>query len=153
LMLHRDLKSSNILMGRNFQCKLADFGLTIVKSDSNTKTNTNQLAGTLPWMAPEIFSFRPKFSTKSDIYAFGIILWEVGTRLYPYEGANPEVIEVLVRKGEREVFEETNDGRPGGFSELAQRCWHQEPSKRPTIEEILAELGNIRGNFEKVQPT
>jgi len=137
-VVHRDLKSANILLDENFRCKISDFGLAVVKQDSATKTGS--LAGTLGWIAPELFALRPKFTTKSDIYAFAVILWEVMTRLIPYEGAHPAVVQASVLRGQREEF--TAEG-PEGYQELVQQCWHQDPSLRPEVEEILAALENL----------
>jgi len=138
-IFHRDLKSANILLDQDKHCKLSDFGLAIVKNDALTKTGVNS-TGTLPWMAPEIFSLRPKFSTNSDVYAFGIIMWEIATQRVPYQRARPEVISSLVMQGEREDFPE---GCPAGYVDLMQKCWDGDHDKRPSLEEILQAIDAI----------
>jgi len=143
-ILHCDLKSGNILLDEHRHCKLADFGFAIVKEDSISKSVLSSQGGTLAWMAPELFSLRPKFSTKSDIYAFGVIMWEVATRKFPYQGALGEVIRYCVLHGERE---DVPDGCPNGYTDLMQKCWDQEPANRPTIDEILDQIVQIKQNF------
>jgi len=88
-------------------------------------------------MAPELLSFRPNYSTKSDIYAFGIVMWEIATRKLPYEDAAPAVIHCLVAEGEREQIP---TGCPDGYTELMQKCWAQNPQERPSIDGVLQEV-------------
>lgn len=74
-------------------------------------------------------------------YALGIILWQIAARQRPYEGADPSVIEGCVCNGERE---ELVDGCPEGYMDLVQQCWTHDPSKRPSIEQVLKILSAIK---------
>lgn len=96
--------------------------------------------GTLAWMAPELFSTRPKFSVKSDIYSFGMIMWEVASRDTPYRGARSHVIGFCVQDGEREQIPEDC---PKGFAELVEKCWHKDATERPFADDVLSELSRI----------
>ncbi|KAF9975721.1 hypothetical protein BGZ73_000523 [Actinomortierella ambigua] len=73
-VIHRDLKSMNVLLTHRMEVKLCDFGLATLKVCSVSSTTT--LKGTIRWMAPELFALRPKYSTKSDMYALGMELPE-----------------------------------------------------------------------------
>src|SRR5204863_3129362 len=94
------IKSHNILVTKNMEVKLADFGLAKIKKsakENKTEFSTKlKLEGTIPWMAPELFHKEPVFSRKSDIYAYGMILWEIASRNIPYKDYLYEVIGILV---------------------------------------------------------
>jgi len=97
--------------------------------------------GTPMWMAPEIIMGR-KYSSSADVYAFGIILWEVLTRLEPYEDKEPMQIVVEV------VNENLRPNLPGTFADsplvpLMKDCWHENPEHRPSFEKILERLVEI----------
>jgi hypothetical protein len=73
-----------------------------------------------------------------------MIMWEVATRLTPYEGADPNVIAVLVQRGEREKF---TTACPEGYIDLAKQCWAPWPYWRPEIDQILRRINIIQQNF------
>ena len=81
-MLHRDLKSLNILLDENLTPKIADFGWTRLLADKMTLK-----VGTFQWMAPEVIKTK-SYTEKADIYSFGIILWEIASREAPYKTLN-----------------------------------------------------------------
>jgi len=82
-ILHRDLKSSNVLIGDDWNVvKLCDFGLAGQKK----KHRKHKRVGTYQWMAPEVIRGEDKIDEKADVYSFGVIVWEVLTEKIPYEG-------------------------------------------------------------------
>ena len=85
-ILHRDLKSLNVLLDHALNCKLADFGWTRVKA----KVMTSKI-GTYQWMAPEVINGY-KYTEKADVFSFGIILWELATRKPPYYGIDGQLV-------------------------------------------------------------
>ena len=85
-VLHCDLKSSNILIDANWNIKLCDFGLSRVRSKLRSKEDGNRgLVGTPHWSAPEILRGK-RYDEKSDVYSYGMILWEMATQKIPYYG-------------------------------------------------------------------
>jgi hypothetical protein len=134
-ILHRDLKSSNILLDHQMRAKLSDFGLSRVKTESAAMTR--QSVGTLPWMAPELFESGVEYTPKADIYSYGIILWELSSRQKPFDKASEAQIIGAVTSGQRLDIPEDC---PHSMAKLMGRCWAQEPKQRPKIEEVVDEL-------------
>eukprot|EP01133_Synstelium_polycarpum_P011935 gene11935-13910_t len=81
-VIHRDIKSLNLLLDENMNVKICDFGLSRLKSKSTAMTKS---IGSPIWMAPELL-VGEDYTEKVDVYAFGIILWELGTGELPYSG-------------------------------------------------------------------
>ena len=148
-ILHRDLKSLNIFLTNDLKnssditdIKIGDFGLSILYEKKNFK-NLAERVGTCHWMAPEVINSQ-KYTTKADVYSFGIIIWEVCTREKPYDCLSKENIlfRVSVRK-ERPSLKRINNDTPKKLVELMQKCWEHDPNKRPSFKEIIQFIKNI----------
>eukprot|EP00980_Cylindrotheca_fusiformis_P005527 scaffold1172_cov115-Cylindrotheca_fusiformis.AAC.2 len=127
-ILHRDLKAKNILIDSRFRAKVADFGLS-------TK-NKSGLSGTPFWMAPEYLLRRTEYTTACDIYAFGMILFEIYSRQIPYEGENP-------RKVLRKICDPRINYRPNmpgtcpkRMADIMRKCWSNNVSFRPDAKDL-----------------
>ena len=92
-MLHRDLKSSNVLIAEDWKVKLCDFGLSGHKKKSKKKKKSR--IGTYQWMAPEVIR-NEELDFFSDVYSFGVVIWEILTELVPYEGLSETQIIGLI---------------------------------------------------------
>jgi hypothetical protein len=140
-ILHRDLKSLNVLLyeaGGLLRTKLADFGLSRMKTESNSlSTVSSKSVGTLAWMAPELLSLKPKYSVQSDMYGYGMVLWELAEREVPFAGAHPNVLhtEIAAGRAKEEFSQELIDSRPQYIS-LAESCWTV-AGKRPSAAEAV----------------
>lgn len=135
-VVHRDLKSKNILIGDDYCMKICDFGSSRVFDETVVMT----FAGTYPWMAPELIQGLPT-STLCDVYSFGIVLWEILTREIPFKGLQGfQVAWIVVENHERPIIPSSC---PHRLSNLIQQCWQGDPSFRPSFSEILERLDNI----------
>jgi serine/threonine protein kinase len=134
IILHRDLKSDNLLVTGDWTIKVADFGLSRFRSDKKTMTQV----GTPMWMAPEVI-LGEKYTERADVYSFGIILWEIMTRREPYEDKEAmQIVLEVVNKGLRPTI-------PTEFADcplvpLMRDCWKEEPNHRPVFSVILSRL-------------
>jgi GAF domain-containing protein len=137
VILHRDLKSDNLLVTEDWRIKVGDFGLTRFMSAKKAMTQV----GTPMWMAPEIIMGK-KYTEKADVYAFGIILWELLTRLEPYEDKEPmQIVVQVVNEGLRPMMTREFDHSP--LAPLIRDCWAANPDERPSFEIIAERLQSM----------
>ena len=139
-IVHRDLKSANILLNDKSRACLADFGLAKIKEEGS-KSKGYQI-GTVQWTAPEIFEEMPA-TTASDVYSYAVILWELATRRTPLEDATPASLPFKVMSNRKGEAEKIPTETPIAFSRLILRCWALEPTARPKMTEVHESLGVI----------
>jgi len=132
-LLHRDLKSSNLMLDDHFTVKVGDFGLTRLIATQTQGPMTGQ-CGTFQYMAPEVLANQP-YSEKADVYSFGIILWEMVTKQLPYYGIQPMQVAMAVLS--KQMRPPLPPNCPAPLAQLIQSCWHQDPNKRPSFPEIM----------------
>lgn len=145
-VLHRDLKSLNILLDQHFRAKLSDFGLSKIKSETRHTSAKGQAVGTPAWMAPETMKREPEYTKKSDIYSFAIVLWEIYSRKLPFaDAAQPHLIINWVLQGDREKIPVDC---PKKIALLITQCWMGNPKDRPDIQEIVDYLKSDRDEFK-----
>jgi serine/threonine protein kinase len=133
-IIHRDLKSLNLLVNKDFETKICDFGLSRV-IDHTTQMTGN--IGTVAWVAPEIFSDKKMYSEKADVYSFAVICWELLARKLPFEESESFSIPLLVLKGKRPPLPKEG---PKEYLKLIKKCWEQKPEKRPAFPAIVTAL-------------
>ncbi|KAI4303134.1 hypothetical protein MLD38_038803 [Melastoma candidum] len=141
-IVHRDLKSSNLLVDKNWNVKVADFGLSRLKHETYLTTKTGK--GTPQWMAPEVLRNEPS-DEKSDVYSYGVILWELTTEKIPWDNLNSmQVIGAVGFMDQR--LDIPSDVDPQ-WSSLIQSCWQSDPHNRPTFQEIMESLKDIQRRY------
>ncbi|ETK93261.1 TKL protein kinase [Phytophthora nicotianae CJ01A1] len=138
-VIHRDLKSKNILLDDAFRAKLSDFGISRERSVEDTMTAG---VGTIYWTAPEVLMGK-KYTEKADIFSFGIVMSELDTHAVPYSDKRDasgkklqgmKIVQMVIRRNLRPTF---SSDCPPLVKELADRCLDSDPDVRPSAMELL----------------
>ncbi|TVU49677.1 hypothetical protein EJB05_01003, partial [Eragrostis curvula] len=151
-LIHRDVKTMNILLSADFEAKIADFGLMKVFADEFRTHVTTQPAGTLGYLDPEYYN-TSQLSEKSDVYSFGVVLLEIITGQSPAVPVS-DTESIHIAQWVRQKLSEGDiasiaDARMGGeydvnsvwkVTELALRCKEEPSRKRPTMTDVVVQL-------------
>jgi serine/threonine-protein kinase len=148
-LVHRDVSPSNILISRDGEAKLVDFGIAIAP-DQAVRTATGELRGKLAYMSPEQ-ARGERLDHRSDIYSLGVVLYELLTGERPVStGSDMEVL-ARVQRGEHRPITDLRDDLPTGLAQLVERAIATSPDDRfEEVDELL--LGLMRLLFSETGP-
>ena len=139
-VLHRDLKSPNLLVDENLRIKITDFGLAREKDTTiEGKTGLMTVCGTPLWTAPEILKGQ-LYNEAADVYSFSLCLWEVWAMTIPFHELGLGPMEVLLQVVNDDRRPRMPDEIPPLFADLVARCWATDARERPMFPAIVAEL-------------
>uniref|UniRef100_A0A671NRJ6 Hepatocyte growth factor receptor n=1 Tax=Sinocyclocheilus anshuiensis TaxID=1608454 RepID=A0A671NRJ6_9TELE len=144
--VHRDLAARNCMLDESYTVKVADFGLARDVYDKEYYSVHNKHGVKLPvkWMALESLQTH-KFTTKSDVWSFGVLLWELMTRgAPPYSDVNSFDITIFLLQGRRLLQPEFC---PDALYNVMIECWHPKPERRPTFSELVSRIAAIFSSF------
>ncbi|XP_077913906.1 mitogen-activated protein kinase kinase kinase 11 isoform X1 [Halichoerus grypus] len=152
-VIHRDLKSNNILLLQPVEgddmdhktLKITDFGL----AREWHKTTQMSAAGTYAWMAPEVIK-ASTFSKGSDVWSFGVLLWELLTGEVPYRGI--DCLAVAYGVAVNKLTLPIPSTCPEPFAQLMADCWAQDPHRRPDFASILQQLEALEAQVLREMP-
>eukprot|EP01096_Ripella_sp_DP13-Kostka_P011867 TRINITY_DN4879_c0_g2_i2.p1 TRINITY_DN4879_c0_g2~~TRINITY_DN4879_c0_g2_i2.p1 ORF type:complete len:599 (+),score=237.74 TRINITY_DN4879_c0_g2_i2:394-2190(+) len=152
-VVHRDLKTLNLLVDGDYVVKVCDFGLSRITAESSDDSTLGKLRGTYAYTAPEVY-FGEKYTEKSDVFSFSVVLWELVTRtlrkeyIRPYTEFNYKIdFQVIIgsaKKGNRPTID---DRCPEVLSSIMKTCWGRQPADRPTAPELLQQLIQVREQY------
>ena len=150
-VIHRDLKSGNVMLNRDGQIKLLDFGLSKIQRRSelpsslqnpDTKDSSDVIVGTPPYWAPEVLKHRPS-DTRSDIWSFGVLLYEMASGQMPFKGATMIELGSAILQGSPLPL----PGHvPEPLSRITYRCLRKEMGQR------YQHVGEIKAALEAIEP-
>ncbi|KAL0565725.1 hypothetical protein V5O48_016297 [Marasmius crinis-equi] len=142
-IVHGDLKGANILVNEAYEACLSDFGMANAQHDTSNAT-AGPVAGSARWLAPElIFSYATKPTFASDMYSFGIVLWEILTCRVPYEHlASDQSVLLHVSRGLRPCVQciSLSPAQVGGLLAVMEDAWAVSPQQRPRFDDDLPRL-------------
>ncbi|KAG6576552.1 TKL protein kinase [Phytophthora cinnamomi] len=139
-VIHRDLKSKNVLLNEEMEAKLSDFGISRERHDLDTHMTAGM--GTSFWIAPEVLSGQD-YDERADVFSFGVVLSELDTDDYPYWNASNlprnklqegEILQLVAAGQMRPSFSRSC---PGAILEVANRCLQVRPEHRPSAAELV----------------
>jgi len=143
IIIHRDLKSHNLLVDENYKVKVSDFGLAkLLSSKENQGSMT--ACGTPAYTAPEVLR-NERYTEKVDVFSFGIVMWELVTREEPHHGVPP--FQIVFSVGTQGVRPAIPDSCLLEIRELIEDCWTESPDERPSFENIVQRLETMVKNI------
>ncbi|KAI9487809.1 MAG: kinase-like domain-containing protein [Benjaminiella poitrasii] len=141
-IIHRDLKSMNILVSKDNRAKINDFGLARIRPKANALMHTQ--CGTPNWQAPEFWSSNPSYTEKVDVYACGLIFWEIltwGIYGYPYQNfAEPALYAAVKEHDIRPPMSKITNLYPRNLLVLIMEMWETNPVLRPSMTHVVERL-------------
>lgn len=145
-IIHRDIKSLNIFLDGDLLPRLGDFGIARYVTDDEPMT---MRLGTPHWMAPESLKDANSYGPEVDVYSFAMLLYELLTNSIPWQGMDPMTVitNVVINKERPEIPEDTAEP----LRDLIERCWAQNPKKRPTFAEIYKLFATGKVEFEDTE--
>jgi tRNA A-37 threonylcarbamoyl transferase component Bud32 len=154
-IVHRDLKSPNLLIDKDMRIKVCDFGLSRFTNGEHNLATLGKLRGTYAYTAPELY-YGTTFTPKSDVYSIGIVLWEMVHRLMCGKHERPfgeykEIVhdfQVIVKAATKSLRPTIPEKCPESVSNVIRMCWRDKPEERPTCSELLEILENVQKEYE-----
>ncbi|EAZ31854.1 hypothetical protein OsJ_16018 [Oryza sativa Japonica Group] len=161
-IIHRDIKSSNILLDENLMAKISDFGASRSVPFDQTHVTT-LIQGTIGYLDPEYFQ-SSKLTEKSDVYSFGVVLAELLTRQKPISASRPEescnlamyIVNLfnerrLLQEIEPHILAEAGEEQIHAVAQLSVRCLNLKGEERPVMREVASVLHGLRESFDEEQ--
>ncbi|PRP76247.1 putative Nucleotide pyrophosphatase/phosphodiesterase [Planoprotostelium fungivorum] len=148
-IVHRDLAARNILLDKTLECKVSDFGLSRHIA-AGAENQTQATVGPLKHMAPESL-MHSRYSEKSDVWAFGVTLYEIYARTDPYPGYSPVEAVARIISEVRPLRLQPTRNMTAPMRELFNSCFCMEPALRPTFKQLLEALEGMTISTESVK--
>ncbi|MEK6373435.1 MAG: protein kinase [Acidobacteriota bacterium] len=152
-VIHRDIKSGNIMLTAAGHVKVMDFGLALITAaspDEETVELTHAVVGTLPYIAPELLRGE-EATPASDLYALGVVMYEMAAARRPFAAKTQAVLFSEILNREPVPARQINNAIPAALDDLIARLLAKDPARRPTAQEVIDGLRNAPEPRPKAQ--
>ncbi|KAM4663140.1 serine/threonine-protein kinase A-Raf isoform 1-T2 [Discoglossus pictus] len=154
-IIHRDLKSNNIFLHEGLTVKIGDFGLATVKTRWSGSQQVEQPSGSILWMAPEVIRMQENspYSFQSDVYAYGVVLFELMAGILPYASINNRD-QIIFMVGRGYLFPDLNkvsNNCPKAMKRLLVNCLKFKREERPLFPQILSSIELLQRALPKLE--
>jgi len=147
-IIHRDIKSSNIIVTRKNQIKIMDFGLAKIKGDPEL-SETRTLKGTVSYMSPEQASGK-KIDHRTDIWSLGVVMYEMLSGCLPFESSHQQLVLNSILKEEPVSLKKLRRNIPYRLEKIVKKCLNKDPDRRyQNMVELKADLKQLKEEIEK----
>ncbi|KAM8934361.1 serine/threonine-protein kinase A-Raf [Pelodytes ibericus] len=154
-IIHRDLKSNNIFLHEGLTVKIGDFGLATVKTRWSGSQQVEQPSGSILWMAPEVIRMQENspYSFQSDVYAYGVVLYELLAGLLPYATINnrDQIIFMVGRGYLSPDLTKVSNNCPKAMKRLLINCLKFKRDERPLFPQILSSIELLQRSLPKIE--
>ncbi|MBN3287509.1 ARAF kinase, partial [Polyodon spathula] len=154
-IIHRDLKSNNIFLHEGWTVKIGDFGLATVKSRWTGSHQVEQPSGSILWMAPEVIRMQESnpYSFQSDVYGYGVVLFEVMSGTLPYSNINnrDQIIFMVGRGYLSPDLTKVYSNCPKAMKRLIINCLKFKKDERPLFPQILVAMEQVQESLPKIE--
>uniref|UniRef100_A0A1I7U3F1 Protein kinase domain-containing protein n=1 Tax=Caenorhabditis tropicalis TaxID=1561998 RepID=A0A1I7U3F1_9PELO len=140
-IIHRDLKSKNVVLDKNLVCKICDFGTS---KDLTHSCTAPSWGGTAAWMSPEMILQSEGLTTATDVWSYGVVLWEILSKEVPYKDYSEFKIFTLITQSG--ITLAIPPSCPTPLKQLMNNCWKMTPKDRTNMRQIQGELNRLVGN-------
>ncbi|XP_075438570.1 serine/threonine-protein kinase A-Raf isoform X2 [Ascaphus truei] len=154
-IIHRDLKSNNIFLHEGLTVKIGDFGLATVKTRWSGSQQVEQPSGSILWMAPEVIRMQENspYSFQSDVYAYGVVLFELMAGILPYANINnrDQIIFMVGRGYLSPDLGKVSNNCPKAMKRLLVNCLKFKRDERPLFPQILSSIELLQRALPKIE--
>ncbi|MBN3325363.1 RAF1 kinase, partial [Atractosteus spatula] len=153
-IIHRDMKSNNIFLHEGLTVKIGDFGLATVKARWSGSHQVEQPSGSILWMAPEVIRMQDNnpYSFQSDVYSYGIVLFELMTGELPYShiASRDQIIYMVGRGYLSPDLSKLYKSCPKAMKRLVADCIKKSKDERPLFPQILSSIELLQHSLPKI---
>lgn len=140
-VIHRDMKSPNVLLDEEGRAKICDFGVSKLLSGDSTEAST--AVGTTRWSSPEALLGETGVRKSTDVYSFGVMMWEMITNTVPWKNLSAMQIAIRISRGDNLVLPAVSEDAPEALMDVLKQCLDRDPGNRPLFPDLYESFNEM----------